>query len=66
VGGKIIPVGITFKKRNQFSGLSHSSNGHFETRDAIFNFLFIVGGLKDLDNYPMGKIDRQIAKMIVK
>jgi hypothetical protein len=22
--------------------------------------------LKDLDDYPMGKIDRQIAKMIVK
>jgi len=53
LGGKIISVGIGFKKRNQFSGLSHSSNSHFETRNAILNIHSIVGGLKDLDNYNL-------------
>jgi A/G-specific adenine glycosylase len=61
--------------KDEAFGIVQHAYTHFKVTVHVFPCELISGRegtnlkwvpLKDLDNYPMGKIDRQIAKMIIK
>ena len=62
-------------QKNEALGVVQHGYSHFKVTVHVFSCELISRPegtnlkwvpLKDLDNYPMGKIDRQIAKMIAK
>jgi A/G-specific adenine glycosylase len=58
------PLGIVQHEYTHFKVTVHVFPCELSSRPEGTNLKWVP--LKDLDNYPMGKIDRQIAKMIVK
>jgi len=58
------PLGIVQHGYTHFKVTVHVFPCELSSRPEGTNLKWVP--LKDLDNYPMGKIDRQIAKMIVK
>jgi len=58
------PLGIVQHGYSHFSVTTHVFRCELASRPDGSNLKWI--SLKALDAYPMGKIDRQIAKMIVK